>query len=99
MEETLENDNVVFKWDNIDRSKLPLTKRDNVGEGIEGQIFYPYTPVEDLKNGVVYFMCQATGYKLVSNQEIPCRSSDNIKWLLFYFSGNVSGEKDTANGF
>ena len=46
-----------------------------------------------------YVMCQATGYKLVSNQEIPCRSSDNIKWLLFYFSGNVKGEKDTANGF
>lgn len=46
-----------------------------------------------------YVMCQATGYKLVSNQEIPCRSSDNIKWLLFYFSGNVNGEKDTANGF
>lgn len=46
-----------------------------------------------------YVMCQATGYKLVSNQEIPCRSADNIKWLLFYFSGNANGAKDTANGF
>lgn len=46
-----------------------------------------------------YVMCQATGYKLVSNQEIPCRSSDNVKWLLFYFSGNDNGASDTANGF
>lgn len=27
-----------------------------------------------LTNGVVYFMCQATGYKLASNKELPSRS-------------------------
>lgn len=71
MGETLENDNVIFKWDNIDHSKLPLTKRDNVGEGDGKNLFYPYTPVNNLTNGVVYFMCQATGYKLTSNKELP----------------------------
>ena len=55
--------------------------------------------VVDKITAPTYVMCQATGYKLVSNQEIPCRGSDNIKWLLFYFSGNESGEKDTANGY
>lgn len=29
---------------------------------------------ESLSNGVVYFMCQATGYKLTSNKELPSRS-------------------------
>lgn len=48
-------------------------------------------------NAPVYVMCQATGYKLVSNQEIPCRESDNIAWLKKYFPGAPSGDADTAN--
>lgn len=34
-------------------------------------VFYPYTPIPDLKYGIVYLMDQATGYKLTSNKELP----------------------------
>lgn len=44
-----------------------------------------------------YVMCQATGYKLVSNQEIPCRESDNPVWLKSYFGGSPNGNRDAAN--
>lgn len=94
MDETLENDNVVFKWDNIDHSKLPLTKRDNVGEGDGQNLFYPYTPVNNLTNGVVYFMCQATGYKLTSNKELP---SPNQKFSMIVPKTDVTGSSPAAN--
>lgn len=45
-------------------------------------------------NAPIYVMSQATGYKLVSNQEIP--SSTNITWLQKYFPGvaSAAGAKD-----
>lgn len=46
----------------------------------------------------VYVTCQATGYKLVSNKEIPCRASDHILWIRKYFPGNENKAKDSANG-
>ena len=39
-------------------------------------------PIEDNTIGVVYAMSQATGYKLVSNKELPGK---NISWLKKYF--------------
>ena len=69
MTSTLENDNVIWKYQDKDLTKFPLTKRADVGEATTG--FYPYTPVPNLEGGVVYFMCQATGYKLTSNKELP----------------------------
>lgn len=39
-------------------------------------------------NGVVYAMCQATGYKLVSNKELP---GTGISWLRKYFPMSTSG--------
>jgi hypothetical protein len=33
--------------------------------------FSPATVKSDLTGGVTYFMCQATGYKLTSNKELP----------------------------
>ena len=70
MEETLEHDNVSWVLDNRNLSKFPLVKRADVGQATTGY-FYPYTPVENLTNGVAYFMCQSTGYKLTSNKELP----------------------------
>lgn len=49
-------------------------------------------------NAPTYVMCQATGYKLVSNQEIPCRSTDNPIWLKSYFGGLAKNTTaDNAN--
>lgn len=65
--------------DGIDLTKFPLTKRASswtgkVGEAMissSASVFYPSIPVSDLTGGVVYFMCQASGYKLTSNKELP----------------------------
>lgn len=49
-------------------------------------------------NAPTYVMCQATGYKLVSNQEIPCREEDNPVWLRSYFGGIAKNNTaDNAN--
>ena len=42
----------------------------------------------ETKNGVVYVMCQATGFKLQSNKDIP---APNIPWLAKYFPGTITG--------
>jgi hypothetical protein len=46
------------------------------------------------KNYVKYTMCQASGYKLTSNKELPGR---NIGWLEQYYPGNeVSGDTSSV---
>lgn len=75
MTETLENDaeNVNWSWDKKNFTKfsyinLPSTITDETNAAY----FYPYTNISDkLQHGVVYFMCQATGYKQTSNKELP----------------------------
>lgn len=92
MEETLENDNVTWIKDEKDLTKFPLTKREDVGSAPTG--FYPYTPVPNLEGGVTYFMCQATGYKLTSNKELP---SANQKFSLAVPQTTNSGSSDSAS--
>ena len=93
MTDTLENDNVTWIQDSKHLTKFPLTKRTDVGEPT-GSIFFPYTAVPDLEGGVTYFMCQATGYKLTSNKELP---SANQKFSLVVPNTTVKGGKDTAS--
>ena len=45
---------------------------------------------------VKYTMCQATGYKLVSNKELPCQ---NIGWLEHYYPITNTGGKNKAQEF
>lgn len=92
MEETLQNDNVTWIHESKDLSKFPLTKRADAGSASTG--FYPYTSVPDLTGGITYFMCQATGYKLTSNKELP---SANQKFSMAVPQTSNSGGKDTAN--
>ena len=92
MTDTLENDDVEWMHLEKDLTKFPLTKRDDVGSAPLG--FYPYTPVPDLQKGVTYFMCQATGYKLTSNKELP---SANQKFSIVVPETKNSNNKDTAN--
>ena len=49
---------------------------------------------DETKKGVIYVMCQATGFKLQSNKDIP---SPNIPWLSKYFPGTISGTKITVD--
>ena len=43
---------------------------------------------------VKYVMCQATGYKLISNKELP---APNIPWLEEYYPATISNIDNTAN--
>lgn len=63
----------ALKASKIHLSKFPYVKRkkiENESGAAQGK-YYPYTPKEDLTDGVVYFMMQATGFKLKSNKELP----------------------------
>lgn len=46
------------------------------------------------QNYVRYVMCQATGYKLTSNKELPAK---NIPWLLEYYPVSSQVENPTTN--
>ena len=48
----------------------------------------------NLSNGVVYFMCQATGFKLASNKELPSRYQAYSQVVP---ATSVSGSKSTAD--
>lgn len=92
MSDTLENDNVTWINESKDLTKFPLTKREDAGSASTG--FYPYTPVPELEGGVTYFMCQATGYKLTSNKELP---SANQKFSMAIPQTSNSGGSDKPN--
>lgn len=46
------------------------------------------------QNYIRYVMCQATGYKLTSNKELPAK---NIPWLLEYYPVSSQIENNTTN--
>lgn len=73
MTSTLEHDDVV-SWikDGRNLSKFPLTTR--TLPAASSTSFYPSEHVDSFysgNTGVIYFMCQATGFKLMSNKELP----------------------------
>lgn len=83
MPQTLANDNTIWTLTASDEapfmgmtgtfhlSKFPYVKRNAITVDAGENTFYPYTPIPDLTGGVTYFMCQATGFKLKSNKELP----------------------------
>ena len=77
---TLQNDNSVswiYNGENL--SKMPLVDQSSVnryGTPSDSSHFSPVTKVlgldsNDMYHPVTYMMCQATGYKLTSNKELP----------------------------
>lgn len=93
MSSTLENDDAIWFKDSKDYTKFPLVKRAEI-TNLPASGFYPCTCVPALTGGVTYFMCQATGYKLTSNKELP---SANQKFSLAIPETTVKNNKDTAN--
>lgn len=75
---TLADDNLIWTdGDNIHLSKLPIVnEKDYSGYNYHSESGYIH-PLTIYENdtypypGVVYYMCQATGYKLTSNKELP----------------------------
>lgn len=93
MTNSLENDNITFIDGTKDLTKFPLTKRRFSGDG-DTKSFFPYTATPDLSGGVTYFMCQATGYKLTSNKELP---SANQKFSKVLPQTTVKNGKDSPS--
>ena len=93
MTETLENDTAQFIDNSQDTSKFPLVKRADVGNRTDDG-FYPCVCMPNLTGGVVYFMCQATGYKLTSNKELPS-SYQKFSMLLPETKTSYNAEKKT----
>ena len=75
MLETLASDDCSWLIDGKHTSKLPLLYNFNEDSSIPSNgYFWPYTNTTNSTyndNRVVYFMCQATGYKQTSNKELP----------------------------
>ena len=68
---------------------------------IENDVFYPYYGVtlgenEDL-GGVIYMMCQATGFKLKSNKELPGQSQRFSFIIPKTKESTVSNKTDTPS--
>lgn len=81
-------------WGTIsnDASMKPVVQVTDVSEiPVGGQATARYEVVQKI-DAPVYVMSQATGYKLVSNQEIPCR--DNVEWLRAFFPGSAKYNDD-----
>lgn len=93
MTESLENDNISFIDGVKDLTKFPLSKRGSIGEG-DTKSFFPYVAVPNLTGGVTYFMCQATGYKLTSNKELP---STNQKFSIVLPQTTIKDGKDSPS--
>ena len=103
MEDTLVNDSVNFNINGINSSKFPITykygefKNENDGV-IDNTVVYPTTKPEESEiyksNAVVYFMCQATGYKQTSNKELP---ANNQKFAELIPDSGVDGKTADNN--
>ena len=98
MGSTLKGDTVNFITESngvtTNTSKFPyaLMRTTDIGSYPGG--FYPVTPDPDLEGGITYFMCQATGYKLTSNKELP---SANQKFSRLLPETTVKNGSDKAN--
>lgn len=78
MENTLKNDDLLWSSDNYPAhlSKLPIINQSDYNEYSDhtdhSNFIHPKViDTNNTKSGVVYYMCQATGYKLTSNKELP----------------------------
>lgn len=86
----------------INTTKFPLMKSDIPGIcKTGGNIFYPCYGLSSIAtqtgfSGVTYFMCQATGYKLKSNKELPS-PSQMFSYVIPKTNVTASGDKPNAN--
>lgn len=94
MESTLENDNNVTWIDDEghNTSKLPYVPSglsSDASEASTNNLFSPAIVDANITDGVTYFMCQATGYKLTSNKELP----SNCQHFSMLIPQTNTGEK------
>lgn len=77
-----EESNYKTNWTALSRKPvIQVTKTANI---VKDDPFARYELVSKI-DAPTYVMCQATGYKLVSNKEQPSDDTYTIPWLLSYF--------------
>lgn len=105
MSETLENDNSTWIYPSdyvteslrgYNTSKKPYVKGPVVTSTTDSGYFSPMIADNNLSNGVTYFMCQATGYKLTSNKELPSNFQHFSR--LIPKTGKKASGADKADG-
>ena len=77
-------------------SKKPYVKGPVVTSTQDSGYFSPMIVDNNLTGGVTYFMCQATGYKLTSNKELPSNFQHFAK--LIPQTGKKADGSDKADG-
>lgn len=77
-------------------SKKPYVKGPTVTSNTDSGYFSPMIMDAGLTGGVTYFMCQATGYKLTSNKELPSNFQHFSK--LIPQTGKTASGGDKADG-
>lgn len=78
---------------------LKIASAENYGDYSNADLSDSYLPIighSAMTNGVIYFMCQATGYKQTSNKELP-GSAQAFSQLLPLTTYDASTNKDTAS--
>ena len=73
-------------------TKFPLMESNTTGITATSSVFYPYYGVTSLTGGVTYFMCQATGFKLKSNKELPS-PDQRFAYVIPLTESQTSGDK------
>lgn len=102
MTDTLANDDITFIQNDINYSKRPLLTKRDIPE-VSG-IIPAFTYVSEFKqgaaghtDGVVYFMCQASGFKLKSNKELPSVDQRFSQFLPKSTINDNTGAYEAAN--
>lgn len=107
MQSTLENDLDVnwFDQEGNNLTKLPLVSSAYLTQGysfsgdVSGNHFSPATVIDTLPNNfspVVYMMCQASGYKLTSNKELPS-NYQHFSMVIPETTEGASGDTPDSN--
>ena len=106
------SEGVVYMPDNVQfhTSRLPIVKfsgtmmkttpdgksQSTYDEAELGSRYLPIIAKPSMNDGIIYFMCQATGYKQTSNKELP-GTSQAFTMLLPLTTYNATTQKDTAS--
>lgn len=83
----------IFVNSETNSSKFPYARRRDPGNSTDTK-FYPVKAIPNLTGGVIYFMCQASGYKLTSNKELP---SADQKFSMILPETKIVNSNDSAS--
>lgn len=95
------NENIDFLGGAVNASlaKMPVIQVTDESQILTSSDYTNFARYEVVSkfDAPTYVMCQASGYKLVSNKEQPSGSQYTIPWLLSYFKAKTSAASPKEN--